>query len=127
MALGNIGYIQINGTLFKPQSLTVEYESLATEDSGRTDDGVNHIQWVFSGAPKLVIKMPPMKPNEASALIHLVQGQVYSLTYWDTATNSEKTISAYTGNSSAELYSGVVAGGLYRGISFNAIAMEGNY
>lgn len=43
MALSNKGNFIIDGIEFKAQSIRPSFDSLATEDSGRTDDGVMHI------------------------------------------------------------------------------------
>jgi len=40
--------------------------------------------------------------------------------------NAEKTIQCYTSESKADCYSGVINGGLYEGVSFNAIEMGGS-
>ena len=39
----NYGAIVANGVQFIPQDLSLKIESLADENSGRTQDGVNHI------------------------------------------------------------------------------------
>ena len=65
------GNFIINGKEFSPKSLKVNYESLASEDSGRTDDGVMRIEWVKRCVRKLEIIMAPMTPNEVSELLPL--------------------------------------------------------
>lgn len=126
MALLSTGHFQINGNKqFKAKSIKVGFESLTSENTGRTDDGVLHIDWVFRRIRKIEIEMPPLTSPEASNILSLVQGQEYSLTYFDPLDNIEKTIYVYTSNSSADLYSGMVLNGLWQGISFNAIELEG--
>ena len=44
MALSDKGCFIINGAEFKAKSIAPSFDSLATEDSGRTDDGVMHIK-----------------------------------------------------------------------------------
>ena len=46
MALTDKGRFSINGTQYKAKAIRPSFDSLATEDSGRTDDGVMHISWV---------------------------------------------------------------------------------
>lgn len=125
MALSNKGNFIIGGIEFKPKSMKPNYESLATEDSGRTDDGVMRITWVLDRVRKWEIVMPPMTSAQQSQLLSLVQGKTYSMTYWDTLTDSELTRKFYTSNSSADMYSGFVSNGLWLDVSFNAIEVGG--
>lgn len=122
MALSNKGCVKIGATEICPQSLKIQYDSISAANSGRTDDGVMHITWVKRAIPKLEINMPPMTPTQLSALLTLVQGRTYNMTYFDVKTNAEVTAQFYTSNSSADLYSGILnSSGLYIGVSFNAI------
>lgn len=125
MALTNKGNIIINGIEFKPKSMKPNYESLATEDSGRTDDGVMRIYWVLDRIRKWEIVMPPMTSEQQSTLLSLVQGREYYMTYWDTLANQEITRKFYTSNSSADMYSGYTKNGLWLECSFNAIELGG--
>lgn len=125
MALTNKGNIIINGIEFKPKSMKPNYESLATEDSGRTDDGVMRIYWVLDRIRKWEIVMPPMTSEQQSRLLSLVQGREYYMTYWDTLANQEITRKFYTSNSSADMYSGYTKNGLWLECSFNAIELGG--
>ena len=118
-------YFAINGDpIYSPQSCKVQYDSLADENSGRTDDGVMHINWVWRKIRKVILTFPPLTSKELTELISLVQGQEYDLTYPDPADGS-LTIRCYTSNATSELKSGVLYGGLWVGVSFNAIEMEG--
>lgn len=125
MALTSKGNFDINGKQFKAKELKVGFESLQSEDTGRTDDGVLHITWIFRKIRKIEIEMPPMTSAEVSRLLGLVQGQEYNLTYYDPLDNIERTARVYTSNSKANLYSGFVMNGLYEGVSFNAIETVG--
>lgn len=121
MALTNKGNFIINNIEFKPKSIKQTFESLASEDSGRTDDGVMHITWIKPKLRKWEIEMPPTNYSWAYTLLSLVQGQVYNITIWDLSSNSEVTVHVYTSNSTADCYSGVIKDGLYNGLSFSAI------
>ena len=125
MALTSKGHFQVNGTEYKAQSIKVNLESLASEDSGRTDDGVMHINWVLKKIRKVEIQVAPSTTTNIAPLLSAVQGQTYSLTYFDPLANAEKTITAYTSTSSSELYSGVLYNGLWQGTQFNAIEVGG--
>lgn len=121
MTLRAKGNFKIDSTEWSPKSLKVTYDSLATEKSGRSDDGIMHITWVRTCITKLEITMPPMSISDAATLLNKVQGKEYSITYHDVRTNTEKTINVYTSNSDGECYSGVLHNGLYEGVSFSAI------
>lgn len=128
MALTKKGNFKIGNTEFTPKQggLKVTYESLATDDSGRTADGVMHITYIFSKIRVLEITMPPMTPSEVNTLLNKVQGKTYSITYYDPLANAEKTITCYTSQSTAECYSGVLnSKGLWQGVTFKAIQTGG--
>ena len=121
MALTSKGHFKVNGTEYLAKSIKVDLESLASEDSGRTDDGVMHINWILKKIRKVFIEMPPSITTDIAPLLSAVQGQTYSLTYFDPLDNAEKTITAYTSKGSSSLYSGVLHNGLWLGTQFNAI------
>ena len=125
MALTSKGHFQVNGTEYLAKSIKVDLESLASEDSGRTDDGVMHINWILKKIRKVFIEMPPSTTADIAPLLSAVQGQTYSLTYFDPLDNAEKTITAYTSKGSSSLYSGVLYNGLWQGTQFNAIEVGG--
>lgn len=126
MALYDKGKFKINGQEFDAKSIKVNYESLSSDDSGRTADGVMHIYWIYRKVRKVEIELRPTADRSSLArILALVQGQEYNLTYWDPLENAEKTIKAYTSNSSADMYNGVLYGGMWQGVSFNAIELAG--
>lgn len=126
MALYDKGKFKINGQEFDAKSIKVNYESLSSDDSGRTADGVMHIYWIYRKVRKIEIELRPTADRSSLArILALVQGQEYNLTYWDPLENAEKTIKAYTSNSSADMYNGVLYGGMWQGVSFNAIELAG--
>ena len=125
MALTSKGHFKVNGTEYLAKSIKVDLESLASEDSGRTDDGVMHINWILKKIRKVFIEMPPSITTDIAPLLSAGQGQTYSLTYFDPLDNAEKTITAYTSKGSSSLYSGVLYNGLWQGTQFNAIEVGG--
>ena len=125
MALISKGAIQIGTKTFIPASITPSYESLASADSGRTDDGVMRISWDLDRVRKLEITMPPMTSQDLSSLLSLVQGKEYKMTFFDALTNQELERKFYTSNSSADMYSGILRNGLWQNVSFNAIEVGG--
>lgn len=125
MALTTKGHFKVNGKEYLAKSIKVDLESLASEDSGRTDDGVMRINWILRKIRKVFIEMPPSISDDIAPLLSAVQGQTYSLTYFDPMDNAEKTITAYTSKGSSSLYSGVLYNGLWQGTQFNAIEVGG--
>lgn len=125
MALTNNGNIIIrNGTTTREievASLQISYNSIATEDSGRNDNGVMVVDYLRSNIAKLQITLPPCA--NLSTVLPLVQGQTYYITYYDALSGSEKTIHCYTSEASVSLYSGVINGGFWNSCSFNAIEL----
>ena len=125
MSLTTKGHFSINGKEFSAKAIKVGFESLASENSGRTLDGILHIDWVLSRIRKVEIEMPPMSSADVSRLLSLVQGREYTLVYFDPLDNAEKAIEVYTSNSSSDMYSGVLYNGLWQGVKFNAIEIGG--
>ena len=121
MALSSKGNFKIGTKEWKPKSLKVTYDSLATSKSGRADDGTMKITWVRTNIRKIEIEMPPMKMSDLSSLLTAVSGKKYNITIHDPRTNTEAIVSVYTSNSQGQCYSGVLHGGLYQGVQFSAI------
>lgn len=110
----------------KPKTMSVDYDSLATEDSGRTDDGVMHIDWILSRARKVNITLPPMTQSEVGAILDKVSGRIYWIKYTDAIGGDGWVMNVYTSKSSTAMYSSVLAsGGLWTDAAFNAIEMGG--
>lgn len=121
MALTSKGCFKIGSTEYKPKSLKITYDSLATSKSGRSDNGTMHITWVRRNVRKVEIEMPPMTLSALSSLLTTVSGQIYNITIHDPKSNAEATFQVYTSNSQGECYSGVLHQGLYQGVQFSAI------
>lgn len=123
-----------NGTYteFDAKSIQYTFESLATSDSGRTDDGVMHITWVKRKIRKFNITMPPIKyadiTRSSKNPLLLVQGKEYYIKIFDPSTSNStfEIYHVYTSNSSGETYNGVLYDGLWTGIAFNAIELGGD-
>lgn len=110
---------------FQGGGLNYVVDSLATEDSGRSVDGYNHITFILTRVRKLEIQLIPCSFAYYSAIMNKVLGRKYYVTFIDPVTNSEKTCYVYTSNGKGSLYSGVVRNGLIQGASFNAIEIMG--
>ena len=128
MALTNRSNFKIGNNEFTPKfgGFKITFESLATDDSGRSADGVMHVDFIFSKMRVLEITMPPMSPGDMQTLLSLVQGKVYNITYFDPLDNAEKTIEVYTSTSSSDCYSGILGtNGLWQNVTFKAIQTGG--
>ena len=131
MALTNNGKFKIKttetgtDTEFDAKAINISFESLAHENSGRDISGMMHLFWVYQRVRKIKIELPPCTAATVSNILSKVQGQDYWITYFDPLDNAEKTIHAYTSSSTSDCYSGVISGGLYKGVSFTAIQMDG--
>lgn len=129
MALANKSNIKIKAgstTIeFTPKSLSPQYESLASPDSGRVDSGeMVIVEWLQRKLVKLQVELPPFIIGDTrySSILNMVQGQEFQCTFYDLLSNTEKTINAYTSNSSGNWYSGIISDGIVQGITFNIIA-----
>ena len=119
------GHFMVDNQQFEAKNIKVNFESLATADSGRTDDGVMHITWVFNRIRKVEIELPPCTSQESAQVLSRVQGKIYNLVYFDPLDNDERLITVYTSNSAADMYSGIIRNGLWQGITFSAIEVAG--
>lgn len=82
MNLNYKGNVIINNEYqFAPKDLVLNYESLASDNSGRTLDGVIHIYWVFNKIRKLEITLAPTTADKIAEIFSRVQGQEYDITY----------------------------------------------
>ena len=125
MAIGTLSNNwKVNGTaIYEPSYKTkIDHESIMSEDSGRTEDGHNHIDWVLTDLVKVYLKWSVLTGNEVSTLISLMQGKEFTLTYFDRG--STRTADVYCSKVSYEQYSSYLnasEGGLYTDISANCI------
>ena len=126
MALTTQGHFMINDDIqeYVAKSLKVNYESLSGEDSGRTDDGVYHYNYIYNRGRKITIQLVPTTQQTVAALLNAVAGKTYNLTYYDPIAG-EKTIQAHTKSTSGSSYSGVLINGSRRGLSFKAEQIGG--
>lgn len=116
---------------FPVKESPLDYDSLATEDSGRDDTGQMHIQWILSRTRKINITLAPMSTDEVGTILNLVLGRIYEITFRDplgTATSGHQkttTMTCYTSNGSVKLYNGRIFNGIWQDAKFNAIEMKG--
>lgn len=118
------GKIKINNIEYDVKSCKVEISGLEADDSGRTDDGVYHYNYIYNRGRKITIQLVPTTQETVAALLNAVAGKTYNLTYYDPIAG-EKTIQAHTKSTSGSLYSGVLLNGLWSGVSFKAEQIGG--
>lgn len=118
------GKIKINNIEYDVKSCKVEIAGLEADDSGRTDDGVYHYNYIYNRGRKITIQLVPTTQETVAALLNTVAGKTYNLTYYDPIAG-EKTIQAHTKSTSGSLYSGVLLNGLWSGVSFKAEQIGG--
>lgn len=122
--LAQNGEWAVDGTpIYVPAPNTqVSHESIQSADTGRTEDGVMHIDWVRTNMVKVSMVWKYLTGNEVATLESLMQGKEFTLSYLDKG--SVHTASVYVSNLSYKKvtdakYTG--EGGLYRDITANAI------
>lgn len=65
---------------FAPQTMRPTFDSLASEDSGRADNGIMVIYWVLDRVRKWEIGLRPDTPENISKILNKVIGREYYLT-----------------------------------------------
>ena len=124
---GNTWAVVINGTrspIYIPApNLKIEHTNVASADSGRTEDGKMHINWVRPDVKKVYLLYNAISGDEKDYMVNLMQGKEFTLYYWD---NGVKHFDGYVGECSYEAYSSVhyaSEGGIYQNFSINVIEL----
>lgn len=121
--LDTTGRWSVNGTpIYVPSvDTSVLHSSIASESSGRTDDGVMHIEWLRSDVFKKGLKYALMTGAEWEYMINLMQGKVFTFTCPEGS--GTKTITGYVAESNATLYTEFDGVLIYKDISINVVEM----
>lgn len=104
--------------------IQIQHTNVAGKESGRTEDGVMHIDWVRRDIVKVNLVYNAITGNEIAYMLGLMQGQEFDFTYLDFGTTH--TISAYCGECNYQAYSSELypsEGGLYTSFQINVIEM----
>ena len=108
--------------LYVPSAgIRVEHTNLAGSSSGRTEDGVMHIDWVRRDIRKVCLQWKVLTGTELNYILGLMQGKEFTLTFKDRG--MVQTMSAYSSESSYTYYSAALGEDIYTDISINAIEM----
>ena len=100
-----MSYLSINGVDMSDlvKSLKVGYETLVSESSGRNANGDTVLD-IINQKTKLQVGFRPMNDSEMAKLLNAVDEYIVSVSYRDSKTNSNKTITCYTGTPEPEYY-----------------------
>lgn len=115
------GHWAVNGApIYVPSAeIKITHENLAGSNSGRTADGVMHIDWIRRDIRKVELKYKAMTAAEMGDLIGRMQGQEFSFTFYDRG--AVQTMSAYCAKSEYTYYSEELD--IYTDVSINVIEM----
>ena len=113
----------VNGNhLYIPSAgIQVEHTNLAGSSSGRTEDGIMHIDWIRRDIRKVHLKWSVLTASELDYILNLMQGKEFVLTFKDRGV--VQTMNAYSSESTYTYYSAAFDNDLYTDVSINAIEM----
>ena len=101
--------------------IQVEHTNLAGSSSGRTEDGIMHIDWVRRDIRKVHLRWSVLTASELDYILGLMQGKEFVLTFKDRGT--VQTMNAYSSESTYTYYSAALGEDIYTDVSINAIEM----
>lgn len=104
------------------KSLKVGYETLVSDNSGRNANGDTVID-VINTKVKLQVVFRPMDSAEMARLLAAFESYVVDVTYRDVKSNSNKTITCYTGTPEPDYYFIHDNRVLYKDMSLNFIQL----
>lgn len=121
--LDTAGEWMVNSShLYIPSAgIKVEHTNLAGSSSGRTEDGVMHIDWIRRDIRKVNLQWKVLTASELDYVLGLMQGKEFTLTFKDRG--RVQTMSAYSSESSYTYYSAALGEDIYTDVSINAIEM----
>ena len=121
--LDTAGEWMVNSShLYIPSAgIKVEHTNLAGSSSGRTEDGVMHIDWIRRDIRKVNLQWKVLTASELDYVLGLMQGKEFTLTFKDRG--KVQTMYAYSSESSYTYYSAALGEDIYTDVSINAIEM----
>ena len=119
-----MSYLNINGTDVSHlvKGLKVGYETLVAENSGRNANGDTVLD-VINKKVKLYVTFRPMDDTEMCKLLAAFESYVIPVTFRDSKTNSNRTITCYTGTPEPEYYWILDNQVLYKAFNLNFIEL----
>lgn len=118
-------YLSINGTdvSYLVKGLKVGYETLVADNSGRNARGDTVLE-IINRKVKLYVSFRPMDGTEMEMLLDTFENFAnIPVTYYDSKTNSLKTVKCYTGTPEPEYYWIKDNHVLYKQLDLNFIQM----
>ena len=121
--LDTAGEWKVNDSpLYIPSAgIQVNHTNLAGSSSGRTEDGIMHIDWVRRDIRKVNLQWKVLTGTELNYILGLMQGKEFTLTFKDRG--QVQRMSAYSSESSYTYYSAALGEDIYTDVSINAIEM----
>jgi hypothetical protein len=121
--LDTAGEWMVNGHhLYIPSAgIKVEHSNLTGSSSGRTEDGVMHIDWIRRDIRKVYLQWKVLTAREMDYILGLMQGKEFTLTFKDRG--QIQTMQAYSSESTYIYYSAALGEDIYTDVSINAIEM----
>ncbi|MBR5199357.1 MAG: hypothetical protein IKW20_05955 [Bacteroidales bacterium] len=111
-----------NSPLYVPSAgIQVSHTNLAGSSSGRTEDGIMHIDWIRRDIRKVHLQWKVLTASEMDYVLGLMQGKEFTLTFKDRG--KVQTMNAYSSESSYTYYSAALGEDIYTDVSINAIEM----
>ena len=108
--------------LYTPSAgIQVSHTNLAGSSSGRTEDGIMHIDWIRRDIRKVHLQWKVLTASEMDYVMGLMQGKEFTLTFKDRG--KVQTMKAYSSESSYNYYSAAFGEDIYTDVSINAIEM----
>lgn len=95
--------------------VSIQHENIAGSSSGRTEDGVMHIDWVRTDILKVGIRYKAMSLSELNFIVGKLQGREFTFTFPDRGNST--TIDAYCSNCSYTMHTS----NIYTDVEFNII------
>ena len=119
-----MSYLIINGTDVSDlvKSLKVGYETLVSDNSGRNANGDTVID-VINKKVKLQVTFRYMTDAEMAKLLATFENYVVGVTYRDVKSNSNKTVTCYTGTPEPEYYCILDGRVIYKEMSLSFIQL----
>lgn len=109
-----------NSHLYIPSlDVQVEHTNVAGSDTGRTEDGVMHIDWVRHDVTKVHLKWSTMTESELRYTKNLMQGKQFKFTYKDLG--EVRSFTGYVGETRYTFHTDAFSEGLYKDVSINVI------
>ena len=119
-----MSYLTLNGVDVSHlvSGLKIGYETLVSDNSGRNANGDTTID-IINNKAKVYVTFRAMLDNEMAMLLNAINDYVISVTYRDAKTNSNVTITCYTGTPEPEYYFIHNGRVLYKEMSLNFIEL----